>query len=91
MGAGVTKVRLTGGEPTLRGDLVELTQRLHALPGLGTIGLTTNGLTLSRKLADLRAAGTGLWLSAACVVVLLGSGFSERWMRRAAAGLVATG
>ena len=59
MGAGVTKVRLTGGEPTLRGDLVELTQLLRALPGLGTIGLTTNGLTLSRKLADLRAAGKG--------------------------------
>ena len=55
--AGVTKVRLTGGEPTLRRDLVELTEQLAALPGLRSIGLTTNGLTLASKLAALKAAG----------------------------------
>ena len=56
-GAGVSKIRLTGGEPTLRRDLVELTGALRALPGVSGVGLTTNGLTLSRKLEALQAAG----------------------------------
>ncbi len=55
--AGVDKIRLTGGEPTLRPDIVPLTEQLHALPGLRTIGLTTNGIALQRKLADLQAHG----------------------------------
>jgi len=55
--AGVNKIRLTGGEPTLRRDLVELTAALSSLPGVNAVGLTTNGLTLSRKLAALQAAG----------------------------------
>lgn len=55
--AGVDKIRLTGGEPTLRRDLVELTAALRALPGMSAVGLTTNGLTLSRKLSALQAAG----------------------------------
>ena len=55
--AGVDKIRLTGGEPTLRPDIVSLTEQLHALPGLRTIGLTTNGIALQRKLADLQAHG----------------------------------
>ena len=54
---GVDKIRLTGGEPTLRSDLVELTRSLRALPGLQAVGLTTNGLVLARKLPDLQAAG----------------------------------
>ena len=56
--AGVRKVRLTGGEPTLRRDLVDLTAGIRSLPGVDAVGLTTNGLTLSRKLAALQAAGT---------------------------------
>ena len=55
--AGVDKIRLTGGEPTLRRDLVELTAALRALPGVKAVGITTNGLTLSRKLSALQAAG----------------------------------
>lgn len=55
--AGVRKVRLTGGEPTLRRDLVDLTAGIRSLPGIEAVGLTTNGLTLSRKLAALQAAG----------------------------------
>ncbi|KAK9811433.1 hypothetical protein WJX72_003867 [[Myrmecia] bisecta] len=58
--AGVDKIRLTGGEPTLRKDIVELTGRLHALPGLRSIGITTNGIALRRKLADLQANGLSL-------------------------------
>ena len=60
MGAGITKIRLTGGEPTLRSDIVDLTRQLHALPGLEAIGITTNGIALRRKLADLQANGTFL-------------------------------
>ena len=45
---GVTKVRLTGGEPTLRKDIVELVAALRALPGLETLAMTTNGIALSR-------------------------------------------
>ena len=51
------KIRLTGGEPTLRRDLIDLTAALRALPGVKAVGLTTNGLTLSRKLSALQAAG----------------------------------
>lgn len=58
--AGVDKIRLTGGEPTLRKDLVEITAALSALPGLRAVGLTTNGLALQRKLPALRDAGERL-------------------------------
>ena len=57
--AGVTKIRLTGGEPTLRQDIVPLTAALAALPGVRDVGITTNALALRRKLADLQAAGAG--------------------------------
>jgi molybdenum cofactor biosynthesis protein A len=53
---GVTKVRLTGGEPLLRKDLVQLVSDLNDL-GLEQIGMTTNGVTLSKQLPDLVAAG----------------------------------
>ncbi len=59
--AGVDKIRLTGGEPTLRRDLVELTAALRALPGVNAVGITTNGITLSRKLSALQAAGMLCW------------------------------
>lgn len=55
--AGVSKIRLTGGEPTLRPDIVDITAQLHALPGLEAIGMTTNGIALRRSLAHLRANG----------------------------------
>lgn len=55
---GVNKIRLTGGEPTLRRDIVDLTGQLKALPGLQAIGITTNGIALKRKLPDLQAQGT---------------------------------
>lgn len=58
---GVRRVRLTGGEPTLRQGLVELVMRLAgvALPGGGTLEvvMTTNGERLSELAAPLHAAG----------------------------------
>lgn len=54
--AGVTKFRLTGGEPTLRRDIVDVVAGLKALnPHL--IGMTTNGITLAKQLPDLVNAG----------------------------------
>eukprot|EP00897_Mesotaenium_endlicherianum_P004886 jgi/Mesen1/4425/ME000225S03408 len=55
--AGVTKIRLTGGEPTVRKDIQEICERLGALPGLRHLALTTNGLVLPRKLPALQLAG----------------------------------
>ncbi|MCQ9155711.1 GTP 3',8-cyclase MoaA [Acidomonas methanolica] len=56
-GLGVTKLRLTGGEPLLRPGLAGLVTRLTHLPGIEDIALTTNGVLLPRHAADLRAAG----------------------------------
>ena len=56
---GVTKIRLTGGEPLLRKDLTEIIRQLNLFRPLGleSIGITTNGLVLARRLNDLHAAG----------------------------------
>ncbi|XP_030756552.1 molybdenum cofactor biosynthesis protein 1 isoform X2 [Sitophilus oryzae] len=54
---GVTKIRLTGGEPTVRKDLVDIIENLKKLPGLETVAMTTNGLTLTRQLVALQRAG----------------------------------
>lgn len=53
---GVDKVRLTGGEPMIRKDLEYIVESLAEL-GVKQIGLTTNGLLLKRRLADLQNAG----------------------------------
>ncbi|GMF48091.1 unnamed protein product [Phytophthora fragariaefolia] len=55
--AGVKRIRLTGGEPLLRRDLVELVAQLRAIPGIESVGVTTNGITLHRKLLALQQAG----------------------------------
>ncbi|KAK4169382.1 putative molybdenum cofactor biosynthesis protein 1 B [Cladorrhinum sp. PSN259] len=63
---GVTKIRLTGGEPTVRRDIVPLMQQIGALRahGLRELCLTTNGLSLHRKLEAMVEAGlTGINLS----------------------------
>jgi cyclic pyranopterin phosphate synthase len=57
VGAGVRKLRLTGGEPLLRRDLPKLIEMLVALPGLEDLALTTNGTQLERLARELRAAG----------------------------------
>ena len=57
VGIGFHKFRLTGGEPTLRADLIEIVERLHAVPGVGDLALTTNALLLDRLAGPLKAAG----------------------------------
>ncbi|XP_040501050.1 molybdenum cofactor biosynthesis protein 1 isoform X2 [Ursus maritimus] len=54
---GVDKIRLTGGEPLIRPDVVDIVAQLHQLEGLRTIGITTNGINLARLLPQLQKAG----------------------------------
>ncbi len=57
VGLGVRRLRLTGGEPTVRRDLPALVRMLRAIAGLGEIALSTNGHLLAELAAPLRAAG----------------------------------
>ncbi len=54
---GFAKFRLTGGEPTLRADLLEIVARLAAIDGVGDLALTTNALLLPRLAQPLKRAG----------------------------------
>ncbi|MSP91362.1 MAG: GTP 3',8-cyclase MoaA [Myxococcales bacterium] len=54
---GVRKVRLTGGEPLLRRDLVRLVDQVARVPGIDDLAMTTNGHLLEGLAAPLRAAG----------------------------------
>lgn len=54
---GVSKLRLTGGEPLLRPGLPTLVARLRSIEGIDDIALTTNGVLLDRQAAALAAAG----------------------------------
>ncbi|MBM3132598.1 MAG: GTP 3',8-cyclase MoaA, partial [Chloroflexi bacterium] len=54
---GISKVRLTGGEPLVRTDLKELVALLAAVPGIDDIALTTNGVLLARYARELKEAG----------------------------------
>lgn len=63
---GVSKVRITGGEPLTRRDVVDFIRRIPEIPGIKSIGLSTNGTLLAREIAPrkpmamaLRAAGVG--------------------------------
>jgi GTP 3',8-cyclase len=54
---GVRKIRLTGGEPLVRNNILSLVKRLGVLPGLEELALTTNGSQLQRLAAPLSEAG----------------------------------
>src|SRR5687768_16379114 len=56
-GIGFHKFRLTGGEPTLRGDLVEIVERIAAIDGVRDLSMTTNGILLPEIAQALRRAG----------------------------------
>lgn len=55
--AGFRKLRLTGGEPMLRPDIVELVGAMKATPGIEEIAMTTNALRLRKLAQPLREAG----------------------------------
>ena len=56
-GLGVTKIRVTGGEPLLRRDLPELIRKLAAVDGIQDLSLTTNGYLLPSMAKELQEAG----------------------------------
>lgn len=61
---GVNKVRLTGGEPTVRKGIEDLIGKIAAIPGVEALLMTTNGFTLPRMARAYREAGlTGLNVS----------------------------
>jgi cyclic pyranopterin phosphate synthase len=57
VGLGVTKLRVTGGEPLLRRDLPLLIERLASIPGVRDLALTTNGVLLTEFARPLHDAG----------------------------------
>ncbi|HWQ56179.1 MAG TPA: GTP 3',8-cyclase MoaA [Bryobacteraceae bacterium] len=57
VGLGVTKLRITGGEPLVRRDLPVLIRRLAAIPGIEDLALTTNGVLLAEQAGPLYDAG----------------------------------
>ncbi|MFN0152327.1 MAG: GTP 3',8-cyclase MoaA [bacterium] len=54
---GIERVRLTGGEPLLRKDILEIVSGIRALPQIRTIHLSTNGVLLEKLARPLQAAG----------------------------------
>lgn len=54
---GMHKIRITGGEPLVRRDLVSLVARLAAIPGIEDIAMTTNAILMPRFARDLAQAG----------------------------------
>ena len=54
---GITKVRLTGGEPLVRQDIVEIAERISRIDGIKKIALTTNGIFLKKYAEQLKKAG----------------------------------
>ena len=57
VGVGFRKFRLTGGEPTLRPDIVEIAGRIAAVPGVEGLAMTSNAILLPRLARPLREAG----------------------------------
>ncbi len=57
VGLGVMKVRLTGGEPLVRKDIVSLVAMIAAVPGITDLAMTTNGVLLAASARGLREAG----------------------------------
>jgi GTP 3',8-cyclase len=54
---GFRKFRLTGGEPTLRPDIVDIVGRIAAIPGVSDVAMTSNAVLLPQLAGPLRAAG----------------------------------
>jgi GTP 3',8-cyclase len=54
---GFDKIRLTGGEPTVRANIVDIVRGIAATPGIKSLSMTTNGVLLSKLASPLAAAG----------------------------------
>lgn len=56
-GIGVTKIRLTGGEPLMRKNMLQFCRMVSGLPKINDLALTTNGILLAPMAVDLKTAG----------------------------------
>ncbi len=56
--AGIAKVRITGGEPLVRDDCIDILDRIKRIDGIQSTGITTNGTLLAGKLDELEKADT---------------------------------
>jgi len=54
---GISKIRLTGGEPLVRAGIIDLVRALACIPGVDDLAMTTNGILLARYAAGLAEAG----------------------------------
>lgn len=54
---GFNKIRLTGGEPLLRSDLLDIVERISRVDGIDDLGMTTNAILLPEQAVPLREAG----------------------------------
>ena len=54
---GIRKIRVTGGEPLVRRGVLDFIRRLHQVPGIEEVCLTTNGVRLAELAPDLYASG----------------------------------
>lgn len=54
---GIRKIRLTGGEPLVRKDIIDLVRAISAIPEIDDLALTTNGILLPKMAMDLKEAG----------------------------------
>jgi cyclic pyranopterin phosphate synthase len=57
VGMGISRIRITGGEPLVRRDVIRLCEDISGIPNLKSLAITTNGALLSRFAKDLRRAG----------------------------------
>ena len=56
-GMGISRIRLTGGEPLVRKGVVDLIREINQVPGVESVALTTNGVLLPKMAAQLKEAG----------------------------------
>lgn len=54
---GVKKVKITGGEPLIRKDIVEIVEKISSIEGIKEVSMTTNATILGKKVVDLKEAG----------------------------------
>ncbi len=54
---GISKIRITGGEPLVRKDIVSLVKGIRSVPGVRELVMTTNGVLLEKMAVELKSAG----------------------------------
>ena len=62
-GLGISKIKLTGGEPLVRKNVPYLVHELKQISGIEKVTLTTNGILLTEYMEDLHAAGSAVSIS----------------------------